>query len=109
MSKREVLSMALFHSKKKLKKRDDLPGRLPDFSDHSDLPEFPSKNSFMPEEGDFDIESLPNMDEDFKMPKQASKPMTLEPLPHPSAQKQPPRSLPSFSRPEPLSQMMTSS
>src|SRR3989344_4813916 len=77
--------MGLFRSKKKDKHLEQgkvKPQPLPDFSDHTDLPEFPSRENAMLSDEDFDLGSFPSVSEGSKarvedMPEVDEGPMPL--------------------------------
>lgn len=74
--------MGLFHKKKSAKKEDKKnrvdPHQLPDFSDHKDLPEFPSNDQFQPKEDDFKVDSFPNVEEPTNFGSPESDPMPIQ-------------------------------
>jgi hypothetical protein len=74
--------MGLFHKKKNKKKEETKnkadPHQLPDFSDHKDLPEFPSNDKFQAKEDDFKVDSFPSVEEPTEMASPHSDPLPIQ-------------------------------
>ncbi|MAF35688.1 hypothetical protein CL622_01050 [archaeon] len=83
--------MALFHAKKKKEKKKESKHQFPDFSDHNDLPEFPSKTADLPEFATNDREPPKEDPFDFSefsesTPAEQNKPVEMSPQDMPLTQ-----------------------